>query len=54
MDNGPMEQQVQAGAAAFDKKTWAKPVLTETSVAAVTESGLFDPPADSVSGFYQS
>lgn len=54
MDNGSMEQQVQAEAAVFDKKAWAKPVLAETSVVAVTEAGIFAPPNDAVSGFYQS
>lgn len=36
------------------KRPWVKPVLTETAVQNITESGNFAPPSDGVTGFYQS
>lgn len=54
MNYPPTEQPFQTEFDALENKPWAKPVVTETSVFDVTESGAGLPPADAQSGFYQS
>lgn len=54
MKDRMLDQSSGAEAHASNQMPWAKPVVTETSVLEVTEAGVFAPPNDAVSGFYQS